>query len=116
MSDRPITDEGHRVTPEDLASYRASGFRRPCCFCAVPRLNGVSVGYTESTVVIATEGEHSGKFMLTCTGNKCDYQRKVVLWRTITCSLSHTALVTVDRAYVSPGLPLKRYTRQQTSE
>lgn len=76
-ANRPITDSGHRITPEDLASYRASGFRRPCCLCAVPRLDGVSAGYTESIVVMAVDGEHAGKFALTCAENKCAYRGEV---------------------------------------
>lgn len=73
-ANRPITDAGHRVTPEDLISYRASGFRRPCCLCAVPKLDGISRGYTESTVIMAVGGEHSGGFMLTCAEDNCTYQ------------------------------------------
>lgn len=84
--DRPITNAGHRVTPEDLAIYRASGFRRPCCLCAVPKLDGVSSGYAESTVILAVDGEHSGGFLLTCAENNCAYQGEVELQRKISSS------------------------------
>lgn len=76
-ANRPITDAGHRVTPEDLISYRASGFRRPCCLCAVPKLDGASIGYTESTVVLAVDGENSGHFVSMCAGNNCAYQGQI---------------------------------------
>lgn len=78
-ANRPITDAGHRVTPEDLISYRASGFRRPCCLCAVPKLDGASIGYTESTVVLAVDGENSGHFVSMCAGNNCAYQGQIKL-------------------------------------
>lgn len=76
LVNRPINDLGQRVTPEALVSYRASGFRRPCCLCAVPGRDGTSPGYTESTVVIGV-GEHSGEFTIACAEGKCAYQGEI---------------------------------------
>jgi hypothetical protein len=76
FSIRPVSDAGERITPLELALYRAPGFHRPCCLCAVPRINGSSPGYTESIVVMVMNGDHSGEYVIACATARCGYQGK----------------------------------------
>jgi hypothetical protein len=73
---RPVSDAGERITPLELALYHAPGFHRPCCLCAVPRVDGSSPGYTESTVVMVVNGDRSGEYVVTCATARCGYQGK----------------------------------------
>lgn len=65
---------GARIAPSELASYRATDFRLPCCLCAVPDLDGNSAGYTEAKVHMSTEAEHFGDYMFACAKGKCGYK------------------------------------------
>ena len=73
-----MNEEGEQIHPTQLGGYKASGFHRPSCLCAVPGLDGSSAGYTESNVEMSDRGEHFGEYMLSCAGEsaRCDYQGK----------------------------------------
>lgn len=76
---RPVSDAGKRVTPSELVLYWALGFRRPCCLCAVPKLDGSSPGYSESVVVMVVNGDRFGEYVFACATARCGYQGKWAL-------------------------------------
>jgi len=68
---RPVTKEGMRVAPSDLAQYCVSHqFRAPCCLCAC-----IVIGsrYTESAIYLASAGQYSGEFVAGCASGSCGY-------------------------------------------
>lgn len=65
---------GERVTPSTLPAFRAPGFRLPSCLCAVPGLDGVGIGYKESSVFMSIGREDFGEYMVGCANRKCGYR------------------------------------------
>jgi hypothetical protein len=71
---RPENEAGEKVTPNELPAFRAEGFRRPCCLCSVPGLDGVGIGYKESALCMSVEEERFGEYMLRCADRECRYK------------------------------------------
>jgi hypothetical protein len=71
---RPENEGGEKIIPSALPSFRAEGFRRPCCLCSVPGLDGVGMGYRESAVYMSIDAEDFGEYLIACHGRKCGYE------------------------------------------
>lgn len=74
MIHRPKNEAGEKVTPSALPTFHAKGFRRPCCLCSVPGLDGVGIGYKESAVSMSIREEDFGEYIVRCADRECGYK------------------------------------------
>jgi hypothetical protein len=112
---RPINEAGERVTPSTLPTFRAEGFRRPCCLCAVPGLDGVGMGYKECSIYMCIGKQHFGKYMVGCASRKCGYRGMPCLMRSTLTDAPHPG-VCIEQAYAMPGLPMQHFYRTEPGE
>jgi hypothetical protein len=69
---RPVSRDGSRVTPADLAAHRiAHEFLAPCCLCASKPIMGI--GYIETVIYRLTHGVHFGDYVAACAFDRCGY-------------------------------------------
>jgi hypothetical protein len=65
---------GERISPSTLAAFCVPGFHLPSCLCAVPGLDGVGIGYKESSVFMLIGKQDFGEYVVGCTNRKCGYR------------------------------------------
>ena len=71
---RPENDVGEKIVPNALPSFQAEGFCWPCCFCSIPGLDGVGIGYKESAVYMSIDVEDFREYLMACYRRKCGYE------------------------------------------
>jgi hypothetical protein len=106
--DRPINEDGERVPPSDLSAFRVLyEFRGPCCLCAFRYLD--LTAYTETAILLCTEGQFVGEYIATCANDRCGYFGKV----SSTSVSSYFSLmfypVCLERMYDRSSLHVRRY-------
>ena len=71
-ADRPVNDQGQRVTPSDLAVHRLSHqFLGPRCLCMLG--NYPDSTHKEVVMVLLTQGPYGGEYVACCTMQRCGY-------------------------------------------
>ena len=70
--DRPVNDQGQRVTPSDLAAHRLSHqFLGPRCLCMLKDYPHGT--HKEAVMVLLTRGQYAGEYVACCTARRCRY-------------------------------------------
>lgn len=91
--DRPVIVY-NALKPQKWAEHaRWHRFRFPCCFCPSKGWVGDDV-YTESKVALALSGTCTGKWIATCSDDRCTYFGELFL-------LFNTSLMPDDHLYYS---------------
>ena len=69
---RPVNDQGRRITPSDLAAHRLSHqFLGPRCLCMLA--NYPHGGHKETATVVLTRGPYVGEYVARCATGRCGY-------------------------------------------
>ena len=111
---RPVNEDGERVTPSNLLAYRLShDFLGPCCLCA--SLSFDVSAYTEASIFLATSGMSRGKYVAACATGQCRYWGKYLSHsfsqRCLT-NLVSMSIVCLEDHYHILGLLVRRYPRR----
>ncbi|KAG1876146.1 hypothetical protein C8R48DRAFT_768991 [Suillus tomentosus] len=94
----PVKDDGERVAPSDLVTYRKSHqFRGPRCLCLLLDEHDPSNHY-EAAIVKVSRGPNAGEYLACCALSKCGY------------------VVFIEKLHGSIGLPIKCYPRRRPDE
>jgi hypothetical protein len=94
---RPVTEDGQRVTPSDLADYRITHqFRAPSCLCGCKTNNA---SYAETAIYIAKDGPYSGEYVVGCASDSCGYLSKSGSY--LNATWAYLIIVSIHSQFVS---------------
>jgi hypothetical protein len=105
---RPINDNGDRVTPSDLESHRLSHeVLAPCCLCPLRPEEGP---FVEAAIFTPVRGRFLGEYVAACAKNKCGYISMCPLNKPLPSLTLILALI--ERIYDRRGVPIRYYPKR----